>query len=411
MTTARRGSSATADPPSPEPSSKRFGKIGIVSARYGASVVGGAETVLRELALGLRRRGFDIEVLTSNATDLYTYRPDLAEGVSDEDGIPVHRFRAVPAQRGADPIGHNILSGNYVSVADQLVWMNTGPRCPGVFQHLVDHAEEYEALICAPYQAWTSFVSAEIAPQQTVTIPCLHDEPFARLEIFRGELETTSAVWFLSEPEMSLAQRLFDLPNRARVIGSGITPPAAYDADGFRRRHGIEEPFLLYAGRREAMKGWTDLLDCVSFANDTLQRSIPLVTCGVGSVGSVPANVDVRDLGFLSDQERSDAFAAAAAYVQPSAMESFSRTVLEAWLAGTPVIANAHSDVVSWHAERSGAGLLYRDRYEFAEALRLLHEQPSAVHAIASAGREYVLNECSWDRVLDTVTAALAERV
>ena len=52
------------------------------------------------------------------------------------------------------------------------------------------------------------------------------------------------------------------------------------------------------------------------------------------------------DLGQLTDRDKDDAFAAAAAYVQPSAMESFSRTVMEAWLAGTPVIANAVEDAL-----------------------------------------------------------------
>ena len=40
-----------------------------------------------------------------------------------------------------------------------------------------------------------------------------------------------------------------------------------------------------------------------------------------------------KSVGLLSDARRDDAMAGAAAYLQPSAMESFSRTVLEA-LAG-----------------------------------------------------------------------------
>ncbi len=70
---------------------------------------------------------------------------------------------------------------------------------------------------------------------------------------------------------------------------------------------------------------------------------------GVGEVRP-PADVADRviDLGFLDDADRDDAFAAAAAYVQPSRYESFSRTVMEAWLAGTLVVANGASAVVRW---------------------------------------------------------------
>ena len=131
------------------------------------------------------------------------------------------------------------------------------------------------------------------------------------------------------------------------------------------------------------------------------------MTCGVGPVGTVPGNTLVLDLGYVSDQERSDAMAAATVYVQPSPMESFSRTIMEAWLAGTPVIANAESDVVAWHCERSEAGLLYRDEYEFGQALLFVAEAPKAAAAIAAPGRDYVLESYTWPSVLDRMEESL----
>ena len=101
--------------------------------------------------------------------------------------------------------------------------------------------------------------------------------------------------------------------------------------------------------------------------------------------------------------------AAATVYVQPSPMESFSRTIMEAWLAGTPVVANAASEVVTWHCRRSGAGLLYRDRYEFVECLRFLVEQPALVRAMVQRGRAYVLRHYGWEGVLDRVERHLEE--
>jgi glycosyltransferase involved in cell wall biosynthesis len=129
----------------------------------------------------------------------------------------------------------------------------------------------------------------------------------------------------------------------------------------------------------------------------------------VGEIGAVPSNVRVVDLGYLSEDERSNAMAAAAVYVQPSAMESFSRTIMEAWLAGTVVMASAASAVVSWHCQRSGAGLPYRDRYEFTEALRLLVDRPETRTAMACRGREYVLKNYRWPDVLSRVEHAIEE--
>src|SRR5207244_7346131 len=139
-------------------------------------------------------------------------------------------------------------------------------------------------------------------------------------------------------------------------------------------------------------KGWDRLLQ--GFARAVRRRDLPLslVTMGVGDVRP-PADVADRviDVGFLSDEDRDNAFAAADAYVQPSQYEAFSRTIMEAWLAGTVVIANGASDVVSWHCRRSGGGITYDDDYELEECLSFVAEGPEAAAALAARGRSYVL--------------------
>jgi glycosyltransferase involved in cell wall biosynthesis len=116
------------------------------------------------------------------------------------------------------------------------------------------------------------------------------------------------------------------------------------------------------------------------------------------------------DVGFLPDEERDGAFAAADAYLQPSSWEAFSRTIMEAWLAGTLVIANGASDVVRYHCERSGAGLLYEDESEFEECLAFLADAPGAARELAARGRGYVLDNYQWDAVLDRVELALTHQ-
>ena len=109
----------------------------------------------------------------------------------------------------------------------------------------------------------------------------------------------------------------------------------------------------------------------------------------------------------LSSEERDNAFAAAAAYLQPSAYEAFSRTIMEAWLAGTPVIGNAASAVVAHHCEASGAGLLYDDDLELEECLAFVAEAPDLAAALAAPGRDYVLERYQWPDVLDRVETAV----
>jgi glycosyltransferase involved in cell wall biosynthesis len=387
------------------------GRLALVCNRFGRDVAGGAELVMGELGRGLRERGWEVDVITSAARDLYTWRNELPAGEAMEDGLRVLRFRTVPPTnpRGRNRIGNLIAMSAPVPLTEQYRWMNAGVRVPGMHEYLVDHASEYRAIVFAPYMFWTTFACAEIAPDRTILLPCLHDEPEARLEIFKPIFEGSRGLWFQTDPERDLARGIFRLPARTAIIGSGIRVPEAYDPDGFRRRHGIEGDFILFAGRREWGKGWPDLLRHLAFANSVLPSPVPLVTCGVGSVGDVPSGVKVVDLGYISDEERSNAMAAAAVYVQPSAMESFSRTVMEAWLAGAAVVANAGSAVVAWHCRRSGAGLVYHDRYEFAECLRLLLERPLTRQAMAGHGRRYVLDRYGWPDVLARVERAIEE--
>ena len=134
------------------------------------------------------------------------------------------------------------------------------------------------------------------------------------------------------------------------------------------------------------------------------------MTTGVGEPEIPEGLADrVHDLGYLEPDELASAFAAAEALVQPSPNESFSRTLMEAWLAGTPVIATAAGEVVTWHCERSGGGITYADDFEFAECLRFVTEAPKAASELAIKGRDYVLENYTWDKVLDEMERSLVE--
>ena len=169
---------------------------------------------------------------------------------------------------------------------------------------------------------------------------------------------------------------------------------------------------MLYGGRREGAKGWERLLDGFAEAVRKEDLDLHLVTFGVGR--GRPARRRRRPgrstSGSSPTTERDDAMAAAAAYVQPSALESFSRTIMEAWLAGTPVIANGASAVVRWHIERSGAGLAVRRRRR-ARAVPPLRGRGArrGAAALAKPGRDYVLEHYTWPVTLDRMEATLDE--
>jgi glycosyltransferase involved in cell wall biosynthesis len=388
------------------------GRIGFVPPRYGDDVIGGAEALIRETAEGLAARGWEIEILTTCARDHFTWANEYSAGVEEHGKLLVRRFPTVvdTPRRERQEIEAAILRGERVGLVEQQRWMNDDLRVPELYHYLLRNAVQYRALVFAPYLFWTTFACGQVSPERTIIQPCLHDEPQAGLELFRPLFSSAHGIWFNSEPEQALAQRLYTLPPRQHVIGSGVHVPDRYDPDGFRKRFGIEGRFALYAGRREGGKRWEWLLDAFARAVSHYDLPFSLVTMGTGPVHA-PASIAERvvDLGFVSSEDRYDAFAAADVYLQPSSYESFSRTLMEAWLAETMVVANGASEVVAWHFERADAGLTFDNAEELAQCLCFVADHPDAARTLAQRGRSYVLANYQWDTVLDRVEATLDE--
>ncbi len=387
------------------------GRLAFVTPRYGDEVVGGSESVLREAAQGLVERGWEVDILTTCAIDHHTWSNAMPPGEFVADGVHIRRF---PTVHDGDKTNRDVIEGRIqlgltVTADEQRLWLNGTFRVPELFHHLVVHAEEYRAIVMSPYLFWTTVSCSVVAPERTIVMPCLHDEYYAYLDVIRPVLSDPAQVWFLSEPEHHLGHRLADLAPH-HVTGAGLHVPEQGDPAKGRSMAGTDRPFLYYAGRREGGKGWDQLLGAFTRAVVEFGSDLDLVTSGVGPV--LPAAVvaaRVHDLGRLPYDDLSHLFAAAAAYVQPSTNESFSRTIMESWLAGTGVIANGGSAVVAWHCERSGAGITYDDPDELVQAIVLVGERPEALKALGPRGRDYVLREYTWPTVLDRMEAALAE--
>ncbi len=388
-------------------------RFAFVTPRYGPGVVGGSEAVMAEAARGLAGRGYEVEILTTCARSHFSWANEFDEGTSEDRGVLVRRFPTVTSRRRltSSSLEQRILAGERLSASAEITWVNSRFRVPELYLHLLAEAPRYDTIVLSPYLFWSTIYGAQVAPERSVVMPCLHDEPYARLSIVQSILASVAAVWFLSEPEHLLGHRLAPhLAPRHLVVGAAVEVPDSYDPAGFRERHGLKRPFVLFAGRREGGKGWRELLAAYSAAIVGDNAAFDLVTVGVGAP-EIPEGLVSRviDLGYLDADEMPNAFAAAEALVQPSTNESFSRTLMEAWLAGTPVIASAAGEVVTWHCERSGGGLTYSDELELAQCLRFVAEAPKAAAVLAERGHDYVLANYTWDIVLDAMERSLTE--
>ena len=206
-----------------------------------------------------------------------------------------------------------------------------------------------------------------------------------------------------SEPETpaSPADRAeqTDQPERDESDDNGaLGSPLSARGAVFRRRHRLYGPFVLYGGRIDPGKGCEELLDYFnSYAESDGDASLVLMGLKLMPIPDAP---HLRFAGMLSEVERLEALEAATVVVVPSPFESLSLLALEAFSVGTPVLANARSDVLTDHCQRSNGGLYYGDRDEFRECLRLLiHDAPLRA-AMGRRGRDYVRTHYRWEAII-----------
>ncbi len=179
------------------------------------------------------------------------------------------------------------------------------------------------------------------------------------------------------------------------VVGIGSEVPASSNPSRFRQRTGITGPIrhLHRSYRREqGLRRTLRLLEA-------LQRDHPggltLVLIGT-PVLPVPDHPRIKHLGFVSDQEKYDALAAAEFLIMPSYFESLSMVALEAWALGKPVLANGKCDVLRGQAIRSNAALYYDNYAEFVEAVRVLESSATVPVALGRNGGAFFRANYTW---------------
>ena len=296
----------------------RRGRLAFVPARFGPAIVGGAEIVLGTMALAS-----DSRLGRGDPHHQGAGPPHLEErhpaGTSVEDGLPVRRFtRSSPLDASA-PCWSSDPRGRAADHREQQRWMNAGVRSPGAVPPPARPRGEYRAMVFTPYPFWVAFACSQIAPARSVLWTCLHDEPYAYLELFQPVLTGSEGCCSRPPPSTSSPTASFLRPGPAR--GGRLRRGGA----GVVRRRGVpralrhQRPFLLYAGRREGAKGWEALLDA-SRTRAAPRLPFSLVTMGAGEVRPPLQIADrVVDLGFLPDAERDTAFAAPTPTSSPAA--------------------------------------------------------------------------------------------
>ncbi len=414
-------------------------KIAFVIQRYGAELIGGSEYHCRLIAERLATR-HQVDVLTTCARDYITWKNEYPEGEDRVRGVTVRRF---PTDRTRDLESFNEYSDwifhNDHTPAEEEQWLERqGPWSPALISYLEQHHKRYDALIFFTYLYAPTVLGLRIDPARSILVPTAHDEPAIRLGLYRDVFSRPAGIAYNTHVERGFLKQLFKIQAKVEeTVGCGVElPPSrlhelpghtrggAPDSEAqqsedsgesngdqpmgsplsargavFRRKHRLYGPFALYGGRIDPGKGCEELLDYFGSYADT-NGDASLVLMGL-KLMPIPESPHVRFAGMLSETERFEALEAATVVVVPSPFESLSLLALEAFSVGTPVLANARSEVVMDHCQRSNGGLYYGSREEFHECLRLLVADDRLRAAMGRQGRQYVRSNYRWDVIMD----------
>ncbi len=382
----------------------RTRKIAFVVPRYGVESAGGAEALVQSVAERLAAAGNSVSVLTTCARDHFTWANHFRPGREALNGVEVCRFPTDPRDAGGEfcALQERIARGMPISRDEEETWIRGSVHSRPLYDSIAARRDEFDCFIFIPYLFGTTWAGSAVAPEKSLIIPCLHDEPYARLTLFREMFSQVRGLIFNSEPERALGVSLFGLASeKSAVAGMGFVAMDQYRPERFRKKLGIKGPFIMYAGRREQGKNTPLLVEYFRAFINQHRNKLKLVLLGTGEV-MIPQELsrDALDLGYVSEELKHDGYAASLALCQPSTNESLSIVLMEAWLAGAPGLVHADCAVTSFHCVQANGGLLFRDYCEFAECILYLMEKHGLRERLAAGGRRYVETEYSWGAVI-----------
>jgi glycosyltransferase involved in cell wall biosynthesis len=377
-------------------------KVAFVTPRYGPQVIGGAEAAARQLAEHLvAETAWQAEVYSTCALDPRTWADELAPGDAEIGGVTVHRFAGDHGRLAGFPLLDARLrrSPQRASMAEARQWVDAnGP----VSHELIDAVAGADADVVAfyPYLYHPTVAAIGRVTVPSVLHPAAHDEPPLYLPVFGRTFGGADAFCYHGTAERRLVERAFPVAARPQIeLGLGVGPSAGTGRRGAEVLHLSDRPYIVSVGRVDEQKGSTML--SAYFAEYKLRHPGPLALVLIGPVSAPMApHPDIVVTGTVSEADKWDIVHDAVVSVSPSALESFSLVVLEAWVDGVPVLVNGRCEPTMEHCRRSGGGLWFTSYPEFDAVLRRLIDDPQLRRSLGGRGRAYVEGHYRWPELI-----------
>ncbi len=394
-------------------------RIAIVTSWFGRELKGGAEQLAWQVATRLAARGHAVEVLT---TCCRSFLDDwsvnhLAPGESVEEGVVIRRF---PVEKRRD--GEFAAANNFVlsiphhdlrpgvnpftcGTGDTFVYENI--KSAKLLKFLRKNRQRYHAFIFLPYLYGPILNGLPLVAERAWLQPCLHDEAYAYLPRVEELFRMARGILYNSEGEARLARRLYGpgIAGKEEVVGVGVETSGR--EGGLVRQVGPlqmdADRFILCLGRRDVHKNTLFLTRAfAAFRRQHPGTDLKLALAGPGDDDYNDPGAGIFDLGLVSEEEKEALLGHCLALFHPSANESYSRVIMEAWFHDRPVAAHRDCLATAMAVEKAGGGWLAGDEAEWAGLFARVDRMGEKERlALGRQGEQYARRYAVWDAVID----------
>jgi len=373
-------------------------KVAFVTPRYGPEVIGGAETAARQLAEHLRTStDWESEVYTTCALNPHTWADEFEPGDDVVNGVPVHRFAVdngrLPAFYELD--GLLRFAPQLATRAQGARWVElNGPLSNALIAAVVETDADVVAFYPYMYHPTVAAIGKVKVP--AVLHPAAHDEPALYLPAFRATFGNADAFCYHTATERALVERTYPVAERPQIVlGLGVGESEGAGRPGGEVLGIGDRPYVVSVGRVDEHKGSKMLAEYFATYKD--RHPGPLALALVGPVSfELEPHPDIIVTGTVSEADKWDIVRDSLASISPSALESFSLVVIEAWVDRIPVIVNGTCGPTREHCERSGGGLWFTSYPQFEAVLSRMIDDPDLRAEMGGRGRAYVDTHFEW---------------
>jgi glycosyltransferase involved in cell wall biosynthesis len=373
-------------------------KVVFVTPRYDPAAIGGAESAARLLAEHLAKQpGFEIAAYSTCALDHITWENELPTGVSVMNGVALTRFSvAEPRRFEFFKLDARLRrSPRRVTWEQSRQWLElNGPSVPDLLAALGDG--DADVAVFSPYLFDVTVSGIRVASMPTVLHSAAHDEPPLYFPAIGDAFERADALCYYTAAERRLVQRIHRVAEKPQIVlGIGLGDPVEGGRAGGEILGLGDRPYLISLGRVDDHKG-SVMLDRF-FRRYKEHRRGPLALAHVGPVTSdIESHPDIVVTGTVDEPTKWDLLRDATAAVSPSALESFSLSIMEAWEQSIPVVVNALCEPTRDHCVHSGGGLWFGSYRQFEVVIDRLCADAPLRGWLGANGRAYVQEHFQW---------------